>query len=96
MYGVTDDGHSCMAHIHQFLSYLYVECLENKEFSKQELDSIKAAFNHKLGEYQGVVQIEQVEKASVIPYSEGLKKFLKVYVFVPSSIKKCRDLVENG
>ena len=28
MYGVTEGGHSVMAHIHQFLSYFYVEVSE--------------------------------------------------------------------
>ena len=31
-----------------------------------------------------------------MPYSEGLRNFLKVYVFVPSNVKKCRDMVEAG
>ena len=41
MYGVTDKGNSVMAHIHQFLSYFYVEVLDHKqkhEFSKGDLD----------------------------------------------------------
>lgn len=41
MYGVTDAGNSVMAHIHNFLSYFYVEVVNEKqsyEFKKGDYD----------------------------------------------------------
>jgi hypothetical protein len=40
MYGVTEGGNSVMAHIHNFLSYFYVEVSSRKaehKFTEEEL-----------------------------------------------------------
>jgi hypothetical protein len=48
MYGVTEGGHSVMAHVHNFLSYFYVEISEqfiNDDFANNDLDNIKKSIN---------------------------------------------------
>ena len=52
--------------------------------------------NQKLGSLQGVVNIQVVKKASVMYYQEKLVNFLKVYVHLPSSVAKARQMIENG
>jgi hypothetical protein len=49
MYGVTEGGNSVMAHIHNFLSYFYVEVSEkyqSHEFTEEELTQIKVFLNN--------------------------------------------------
>jgi hypothetical protein len=48
MYGVTEGGHSVMAHVHNFLSYFYVEIAENyrnEKWAESDLDQIKKSIN---------------------------------------------------
>lgn len=41
--------------------------------------------------------IEEVEKASVMFYSgDELKKFLKIYFYLPTSVSRARGAVEKG
>ena len=93
MYGVTEAGNSVMAHVHNFLSYFYIELTNEGQahnFTKDDLDQVKTNLNMKLGSLQGVVHIEVVKKASVMYFQEKLVNFLKVYVHLPSSVSKAR------
>jgi hypothetical protein len=53
MYGVTEGGNSVMVHIHNYLSYFYVEMsseLENKFNLKRDEAALKAAINRAMGQ----------------------------------------------
>jgi hypothetical protein len=48
MYGVTEGGHSVLAHVHNFLSYFYVEIADqfrNDKWTSDDLDIIKKNIN---------------------------------------------------
>ena len=48
MYGVTEGGHSVMAHVHNFLSYFYVEIApqyHKDKWGTDDLDKVKASIN---------------------------------------------------
>jgi DNA polymerase delta subunit 1 len=97
MYGVTESGHSVLAHIHQFLSYFYVQMTEQ----------VAALYNHKEHEkvlreqlenrLQGAVQaIEVLEKSSVMGFSDKKSKFLKIYVGLPNHVAQLRKTFEEN
>ena len=48
MYGVTEGGHSVLAHVHNFLSYFYVEIadhLRNDKWTTEDLEVVKKSIN---------------------------------------------------
>jgi DNA polymerase delta subunit 1 len=89
MYGVTAGGHSVMAHIHNFLSYLYVEVMKPHEFTETELAELKHYLNGKVNTgmegagQNAVAHIEVQQKASVMHYTDKMGTFLKIYVTLP-------------
>ena len=96
MYGVTEGGNSVMAHIHQFLPYLYVEMNMNSNavktgsFSGEDLENVKQQLCQKLQEKDAIIHIETVLKESVMGYHEEKSQFLKIYTKLPTSVAKVR------
>lgn len=102
MYGVTENGNSVMCHIHNFLSYFYVQINYNYQKdppTPEEIESIKIQVNKKLSKgsepEHAVSEIQVVKKASVMGYQESLDYFLKIYMFLPSYIAASRQLFEK-
>lgn len=92
MYGITEGGNSVMAHIHNFLSYFYVELSEefqDREWTNDDFMKIATSINGQL-QCKAVAHIELKEKASVMFYQEKMNKFLKIYVHLPKSVNQCR------
>ena len=53
MYGVTEGGNSVMAHIHNFLSYFYVEVSQqykDHKFTEVELVELRDNLNNKMSQ----------------------------------------------
>lgn len=46
MFGITESGHSVMAHIHNFLPYLYVQLSDEFNPSDLNLTDLKKQLNH--------------------------------------------------
>ena len=70
MYGVTEGGHSVLAHVHNFLSYFYVEIadhLRNDKWTTEDLEAVKKSINGMM-QSDAVAHIEVQEKASVMYY----------------------------
>ena len=99
MYGITEAGHSVMMHIHNFLSYLYVEVNDKLTLGENDLNTIKDHINKKLSGMTNGVQvvdhIEVVERASVYYYQEKMSSFLKIFCALPTFINKVRALFEK-
>jgi len=66
MYGITEGGHSVMVHIHNFLPYLYVECLPNfqSKFDNNFLEKVKDKLN-KLTAIDGAKDYHHSQQAVV-------------------------------
>ena len=99
MYGVTESGNSCMAHIHNFLSYFYCEVgqdYQNEDFSADNLKKLAKEISAKHNIPGAVKHIELEMKASVMGYHEKESKFLKIYVGLPKYVSQLRQLFENG
>lgn len=78
MYGVTEGGNSVLAHIHQFLPYLYAEVdqkYQDRQFSQSDLADIKRQLNAKLQAQNTpmnpILHIEVLMKESVMFYKES-------------------------
>lgn len=104
MYGVTEGGNSVMAHIHQFLPYLYVEVTDRFRdhiFTKEDLSEITAQLNAQLNRQQqsqadAILHIEVQMKESVMFYKESKSQFLKIYTALPALVQRTRQLFEGS
>lgn len=96
MYGVTEGGHSVMAHVHNFLSYFYVEISDqfrNDKWTEEDLDNIKKSINGMM-QNDCVAHIEVQTKASVMYFQKDSSKFLKIFVHLPKYVNQMRQLFE--
>lgn len=104
MFGVTDDGHSVLCHVHGFLPYFYIEAPPN--FRKEHCWSFREALNkavlkdmrsNKNSLSDTVVGIDMVLKQSIYGYnSKGKTPFLKVTMVLPRLIAPAKRLLETG
>ncbi|KAH7957913.1 hypothetical protein HPB51_028101 [Rhipicephalus microplus] len=104
MFGVTDDGHSVLCHVHGFLPYFYVEAPPN--FRKEHCWAFREALNkavlkdmrsNKNQLSDTVVGIDMVLKQSIYGYnSKGKTPFLKVTMVLPRLIAPAKRLLETG
>ena len=81
MYGVTKEGYSVCAHVYNFRPYFYVEFPSGFELSQD----LSAKIINDLNKYSSdpmstcVLDLELVEKTSVMYYREKSSLFLKIY-----------------
>lgn len=104
MFGVTDDGHSVLCHVHGFLPYFYIEAPPN--FRKEHCWNFREALNkavlkdmrsNKNNLSDTVVGIDMVLKQSIYGYnSKGKTPFLKVTMVLPRLIAPAKRLLETG
>ncbi len=98
MFGITANGNSVVAHVHNFTPYFYVE-VDAKRVNLQpnDLIEIKNMLNNwsQSGE-PCVKHVELVDKASVMHYQQGLGKFLKIYTTLPKFVNQLRSAFENS
>lgn len=96
IYGVTDEGHSVLAHIHSFEPYFWTECLSprNMENTAQE---IKLKLNSNSACRDMVEKVEFYSKESIMHYTgEGPRMFFKIFTNLPKSISTLRSCIEKG
>lgn len=104
IYGVTEEGHSVMAHVHGFEPYFYVECPEElrtpdglDEFRKA-LEALLAASGCRDKAKPFVRKVEMVQRSTLMRWqgSNEHSCFLRVVVAVPSLVATCRRMLEAG
>ncbi|TFK39414.1 DNA polymerase family B-domain-containing protein [Crucibulum laeve] len=94
MFGVTDDGHSVLAHITDFQPYFYIGL--PRGFTADDIDSFRNYLNNQLGE-QLVRNIEIVNKRSLLGYrGDDWVPFLKLIITEPKSVPKVRGVFDRG
>ncbi|KAF8630753.1 hypothetical protein AX17_005348, partial [Amanita inopinata Kibby_2008] len=94
LYGVTEAGHSVVAHITGFLPYFYLGA--PRGFSEDDLAPFRTELNNVLSE-QPVIKVEQVTKRSLLGYvGDDWHPFLKITVNEPRNIPKVRGVFERA
>ena len=102
MYGVTDDGHSVMAHVHGFCPYFYVRAPPGFQAAhctqfQQMLSGRLKAQSAKEQLQNPVLRVQPVRKQSIMYYSFGqMGDFLRIVVAQPSMVATCRRILEQG
>lgn len=102
MYGVTEHGHSVLAHVHGFEPYFYTECPkeleEHPEVFRQTLEEMLANAGGREKASPFVRKVEVVKRSTLMRWqgSTDHSSFLRVVVAVPSLVSTCRRLIEAG
>ena len=102
MYGVTEQGHSVLAHIHGFEPYFYTECPieleEQPEIFGQTLEDLLANAGGREKASPFVRKVDVVKRSTLMRWqgSTDHSPFLRVVVAVPSLVFTCRRLIEAG
>ncbi|OQS02594.1 DNA polymerase delta catalytic subunit [Thraustotheca clavata] len=98
--GVTEDGHSVMAHIHGFVPYFYASCpegLTNADCGvvREALDAIAKKNPSDATAIQGVEIVE--DKMSLYGYQFDKKvRLMKIYFTLPNIVPRVRTALESG
>ena len=105
LYGVTEEGHSCLVHVHGYEPYFFVEAPEGMSEDKcrgmaealnrvmaQKVDSGKKTAD---GRYIRYCEMEY--KQSIYNYREqGVKKFIKIVTVWPQHVPAARSIFAEG
>ncbi|VDM34153.1 unnamed protein product, partial [Hydatigera taeniaeformis] len=105
VYGVSEKGHSVVAHVHGFLPYFYVAAPQN--FMQEHLEEFRRQLNFAVcGELKGnqsdglkdfVLNVELEEKESIFGFHGNVKsKFIRIVLALPRFIATARRILENG
>ncbi|EUB64906.1 DNA polymerase delta catalytic subunit [Echinococcus granulosus] len=105
VYGVSEKGHSVVAHIHGFMPYFYVSAPQH--FMEKHLIEFRRQLNLALHrELKGnqseglkdlVLNVELEEKESIFGFHGNAKsKFIRIVLALPRFIATARRLLENG
>lgn len=104
VFGPSDQGLNCVAHIHGVFPYFFVECKSHQinESEKNLEDLINNAMAHLFGRNPGdpssifVAKIETCKGVPFYGYNVGWQLFHKVSLLNPSFVTKCADLLVSG
>ena len=98
MCGVTENGNSVAAHVHNFRAYFYVHVIEQQAIlGPVEIENFREKLNKSVQSgHEAVVQIEQVDKYPCMNFQQDKQKFLKIYVSHPRFVSQLRAVVEKG
>ncbi|KDQ61581.1 hypothetical protein JAAARDRAFT_31037 [Jaapia argillacea MUCL 33604] len=92
MFGVTESGHSVLAHVTDFLPYFYIAA--PRGFGN---DDVEPFLNHLDNQVNGVKKIEMMKKRSLWGYrGDDWVLFLKITVVDPKTLPKVRGIFERG
>ncbi|CAF4415977.1 unnamed protein product, partial [Rotaria magnacalcarata] len=106
LYGVTDEGHSIMAHLHGYIPYFYAS-LPSETFTAADCERFKQNFHAALrSEMRGkdtiasdiVLSVELEHKSSIYGFQPDSKRqqVLKICVLLPRFIATSRRILEGG
>ena len=100
LYGVTNEGHSVLAHCYNFEPYLWVEAPAG--WSPFHAESLRDVLNQMLAQStkkdNTIVRIETHMKQSLLYFTGGaLKQFLRIVVQLPQHVPRLRSIfTERG
>ncbi|KAJ2923627.1 hypothetical protein H1R20_g13461, partial [Candolleomyces eurysporus] len=90
MFGVTEDGHSVLANITEFLPYFYVSV--PRGFTEDDIAGLRGYLNGVNPGNDFVKKIEKVNKRSIWGYKgDDWIPFLKLTICEPKDLPKVRD-----
>nr|QZX63221.1 DNA polymerase delta subunit 1 [Halisarca dujardinii] len=101
MFGVTEEGHSVLAHVHGFLPYFYVPA-PSDSFSDDDCESFRTTLSQALaldskGAQNAVLAVEIESKCSVYNFHfNKMHPFLKITLLSPKLLAPAKRLLENG
>ena len=101
MFGVTQEGHSVLAHVHGFLPYFYVQA-PSESFSDEDCATFRSSLDKALasdskGALNAVLIIEVEEKCSIYNFHFNKRHpFLKITLSSPKLLAPAKRLLENG
>ncbi|KAJ7576846.1 DNA polymerase family B-domain-containing protein [Mycena floridula] len=94
MFGVTEDGHSVLAHVTDFEPYFYIA--SPRGFQSQDLTPFCQYLNNQL-EYPQVKNAEIVKKRNLWGYrGDDYVPFIKLTIGDPKSLPKVRGIFERN
>ncbi|KAL0060857.1 DNA-directed DNA polymerase delta [Marasmius tenuissimus] len=89
MYGVTESGHSVLAHFHDFLPYFYVP--QPRAFQAEDLDAFRQYLNSMTSDH-AVLKAEIIKKRTLWGYKgDDAVPFIKLTLSNPKWVPKVRD-----
>ena len=102
-YGVTQKGHSVLAHIHGFTPYFWVAAPPGlreehlNQFRLEVNDEVKSRVRKDMECSEYVLTVELHTKQSIYKYQgDKMAPFLKVYVALPGHVPTTRGVFEKG
>ncbi|KAH9975916.1 DNA polymerase family B-domain-containing protein [Lactifluus volemus] len=92
IFGVTQEGHSVLAHITGFMPYFYIAV--PRGFTTDDVHPFMSELNASVG---GVTNIELVQKRSLWGYrGDEIATFMKITVTDPKAVPRVRDECETN
>ncbi|KAH8116379.1 DNA polymerase family B-domain-containing protein [Phellopilus nigrolimitatus] len=89
MFGVTQDGHSVLAHIYDFMPYFYVPA--PRGFAESDLDAFHNELNRQC-DGRSIDHVEIVKRKSLWGYKgDDWVPFIKIFVLHPKAVPRVRD-----
>ncbi|KAI5122485.1 hypothetical protein M0805_001394 [Coniferiporia weirii] len=89
MFGVTQDGHSVLAHVHDFLPYFYVPA--PRGFTEDDLEIFTDELNRQC-DGRTIDHVEIIKRKSLWGYKgDDWVPFIKIFVQSPRSVPRVRD-----
>ncbi|KAG7093781.1 DNA-directed DNA polymerase delta [Marasmius oreades] len=94
MYGVTETGHSVLAHVTGFLPYFYIA--QPRAFQEEDLEAFRQYLNSLTGE-SAVLIVEIVKRRTLWGYrGDDMVPFIKITVSSPKWVPKVRGVFERN
>lgn len=103
LFGVDNEGHSVLVHIHNLLPYFYV--MSWPGFTQQDLNLFASSLNDELKSQaradqtlkRFVMTVQHVKRQSIWGYNfDSNNDYLKITLAIPALIPTARRLCENG
>ncbi|EDR13346.1 uncharacterized protein LACBIDRAFT_309105 [Laccaria bicolor S238N-H82] len=90
LFGITQDGHTLLAHVQDFRHYFYFPSPEG--ITDDDLKPIKDALNDALKAENGIPIVDDIQRTREYPRQDERKKdFLKIFFPNPQIMKAVRD-----
>ncbi|CAG9334215.1 unnamed protein product [Blepharisma stoltei] len=96
IYGVTEEGHSVMVHVHSFAPYFWAECPQGMD-NEFYCEKVKQALNNHPQCKNTVARVTTELKESIMFFTNnGALPYFKIFTYVPKSVSQLRGIVERG
>lgn len=96
LFGVTENGHSVLLHVTDFLHYIYVAAPVG--FTKNDCENFKVFLESKLAQHApALYSVQIVLRENIYGFQGNVKSpYLKITVTDPKHIPKVRTAIETG